>query len=38
MTAQRKRFSDVINEPDMVYISSADVEVDEAPEKNKHLS
>ena len=36
--AQRKRFSDVINESDMVFINLTDVEVDGIPEKIKHLS
>ena len=36
--AQRKRFSDVINEHDTVFINLTDVRVDGSPEKIKHLS
>lgn len=36
--AQRKRFSDVINEHDTMFINLTDVEVDGNPKKIKHLS
>lgn len=34
----RKRFSDVINEPDLVFINLTCVEVEGSPDKIEHLS